>query len=117
MFETEFSQFENHARIVCKGKATLENLKGVVDRIKDGEFGNGADSRYLIDLRPIVGTLSTFERYDLGIHIAATIPKFKIAAISKKETHDKMGENVAVNRGANILATDDEAEAMDWLLQ
>jgi hypothetical protein len=117
LFETEFLQFGNYARIVCKGKASLASLKGLVDGIKSGGFGNGNNSRYLIDLRPMVGTISTFERYDLGIHIAASIPKLRIAAISKKETHDKIGENVAVNRGANILATDDEGDALEWLLQ
>lgn len=29
---------------------------------------------------------------------------------------NKIGENVAVNRGAKIFSTDDETEARDWLL-
>jgi hypothetical protein len=116
MFETETIRFDGYIQILCKGPATLDNLKSVVDKIKNGELGALEPPQYLIDLRPITGTLGTFERYELGIYIAESIPKIRIAAISKKETYSKIGENVAVNRGANILATDDEQAAKTWLL-
>src|SRR5882672_3391168 len=61
------------------------------------------------------GTIATLERFELGDYLGRSVPHLKIAAISKKETYSKLGENVAVNR-ANVLATDDEREARAWLL-
>jgi hypothetical protein len=116
MFEIEAIQHENYTELICRGPASLANLKGVVDKIAHGTFPRVGDDKYLIDLRPLIGTIPTVERYELGVYIAQNIPRFKVAAISKPETQSKIGENVAVNRGARILSTDNEAEARAWLL-
>ncbi len=116
MFKIEANQREGYVELVCRGPASLASFTNLIDRIRDGDFGDETVQTYLIDLRPIAGTIASLERFELGDYIGRSVPHLKIAAISKKETHSKLGENVAVNRGANILATDDEREARSWLL-
>ena len=116
MFKIGATQREGYVELVCRGPANLANFRNLIDRVRGGEFGDENTRKYLIDLRPISGTIATLERFELGGYIGKSVPHLKIAAISKKETHSKLGENVAVNRGANILATDDENEAKAWLV-
>jgi hypothetical protein len=41
----------------------------------------------------------------------------KIAVLAKTSNINKFFENVAVNRGANVYVTDDEKDALEWLLK
>ena len=115
MFDFEIIEHPQYVEIVCKGPGNFENLKDVVDKVASGFFPTNPKRRYLIDLRPIEGTIETLDRYNLGVYIATKLPTYKIAAISKPETYTELGENVAVNRGAHIMATYDEDQARRWL--
>lgn len=70
----------------------------------------------LLDLRNLEGDPSILDRYRFGLEIAkAWGPLLKVAAVAKPEAINKMGENTAVNRGANVWATPDMELALQWL--
>jgi len=79
--------------------------------------------KILIDVRKIVGEISTMERYDLAVLISQLvqqqtgIPFIKIAMVGNKPIIDanRFGETVAVNRGVQGIATTDLNEALKWL--
>jgi hypothetical protein len=58
------------------------------------------------------------ERHDYGL-AAVEILKgdFRTALVAKKQFINKHGENVANNRGAHVLVTDNVDEAYEWLLK
>ena len=73
-------------------------------------------NKVLIDLRKVEGSPSIFDRYRIGIEIAkAWGSKIKVAVIAKPSMLNRMVENTAVNRGAKLMATFDEAVALAWL--
>jgi len=69
-------------------------------------FQNVADTcrsqnlnKVLVDLRAVRSTLSTFDRYRAGIHVASIIgPKIKVAVVAQAAFITGMAETVAVNR-------------------
>lgn len=70
----------------------------------------------LLDLRNVEGNPSILDRYRFGIEIAnAWGPRMKVVTVARLEAINKMGENTAVNRGANIWVTSDMDLALKWL--
>lgn len=73
--------------------------------------------RVLIDLTPMQGAVSNFDRFMLGQHAAKSWGRrIKVAVITNAETVNRFFENVAVNNGANVRMFTDRKEALDWLL-
>jgi len=73
-------------------------------------------NKALIDLRNMQGDPSILDRYRTGIEIANVWgPRIKVAVIGRADVIDHMGENTAVNRGAKIMVTSEEAQALEWL--
>ncbi len=75
--------------------------------------------RLLIDMRNSKINISTSDRFYIGKYLASLSMKLgKIACLLLEEQmQKKFLENVAVNRGLNILATVEEKEAILWLLK
>jgi len=70
----------------------------------------------LIDLRNAKGEIRTIDRYDLGKEIAKLIGNsVQIAVVYRSEEIDLFGENVSVNRGANLKVFPDTTRALKWL--
>jgi hypothetical protein len=115
MFDAQVSRKDRHTLIVCKGRFDLHVFKKLVDGIADGTYGAGGPPRFLVDLRFISGEMSMIERFELGRYIAERIPHLKLAAVSRREHQNKVGENVAVNRGASVFSTDDIGLAEEWI--
>src|SRR5215510_4469250 len=73
-------------------------------------------SKSLFDLRAIQESISTMDRYDMGVEVAKAIgSKIQVAAIAQSHLINRMAENVAVNRGANLKAFSDIEKAKEWL--
>ena len=72
----------------------------------------------LVDITGVESRLQEFERFILGQRIAARLPggSYRIAVLARPEQLTRLTENVAVNRGADVRATGDLAEALRWLL-
>jgi len=59
----------------------------------------------------------TMDRFFLGEEIAKVLgPKIKLAVVWPKKDINKFAENVAVNRGARVIAASEISEAEKWLL-
>ncbi|MEO7427394.1 MAG: hypothetical protein ABI036_19565 [Fibrobacteria bacterium] len=116
MFDVLVEKRAGYTELVCRGPASLKSFKELFDEIVKGTYGHGDGKKYLIDLRQIEGTIPTVDRYELGEYMAEKISDCEISSISKKETYNKVGENVAVNRGAKVFSTDDENQAREWIL-
>jgi hypothetical protein len=116
MFDVRVEIQAGYTELICRGPATLKNFKELFDELVKGAYEHGNDRKYLIDLRQIEGTIPTVDRYELGGYMAEKVSDCKISSISKKETYNKVGENVAVNRGVKVFSTDDENQARDWIL-
>jgi len=73
-------------------------------------------TKVLIDLRAVRSTLSTFDRYRAGFHVASIIgPKIKVVVVAQAAFITGMAETVAVNRYGKLKVCRDMEEAQDWL--
>ena len=73
-------------------------------------------NKALLDLRNLTGNPSILDRFRFGVEIANVWgSRIKVAAVAKEEAINKMGENTAVNRGANMMVTPDIDRAVEWL--
>lgn len=92
-------------------KLFISIIHEVADRCRDENL-----NKALIDLRDIEGDPSILDRYRFGMEIAqAWGYKIKVAAVAKRDVINKMAENTAVNRGANLWTTSDFVLALKWL--
>src|SRR5262249_312713 len=59
---------------------------------------------------------TTTEKHDIGLAAADVLgSKYRCACIIQKEFINKHSENVAINRGADVLVTSTLEEALAWL--
>ena len=105
-----------YVRITGSGEYSLEGVIGFIDQVK-AEADKAARKLILIDSRNVEGNMSDADRFFAGRRLAESFgPKLKTAVLMQAEKITKLGEEVAVSRGAKLLVTDSEAEAMEWLL-
>jgi hypothetical protein len=73
-------------------------------------------NKVLVDLRTMQGNPNIFERYLLGIEIVRAWGQgIRAAIVVRAEITNRMTENTAVNRGAQIRVKTSTAEALQWL--
>jgi hypothetical protein len=105
----------SHLFVEVSGLYSLELLMSTVHKVADHCREENLN-KALIDLRNMQGDPSILDRYKVGIEIANVWgPRIKAAVIAKADVIDHMGENTAVNRGANLTVTSDEDQALKWL--
>ena len=72
--------------------------------------------RIIVDLLEIDIPVSNLDRFWAGKTLADVFQyPFKIAALVRQDQINYAAENAAVNRGARLLVTADEDEALRWL--
>ncbi|MEQ1646794.1 MAG: hypothetical protein ABL959_25290 [Pyrinomonadaceae bacterium] len=102
--------------VTTDAEYTLENVFLFINQIKI-EADNARRDRVLIDCRDFTGYMSEAERFLGGKHFAETFgSRLKAALLMPAEHITKLGEMTAVNRGAKLLVTHSEEEAMAFLL-
>lgn len=72
--------------------------------------------RVLVDSMMLEGSLPDWDRYEVGLRVAEVLRRVRIAVLGPPRIINKFSENVAVNRGAQLLVTADRAAALAWLL-
>ena len=73
-------------------------------------------SKVLIDCREVHGHLAENDRYLAGVRIAERLRGIRVAVVGRKDLHyNRRGMNAALRRGAEMLATSDVDEALQWL--
>ena len=115
-YTTEISTEQDLLRITAEGVYDFRELFGFIEFIKT-EADRAGRERVLVDCRKLNGKISDVDRFEGGQHIARVFgPILNVALVTPESEVTKLGELTAVNRGARFLATEDESEALSWLL-
>lgn len=102
-------------RLTTIGKYKIEEMFDFFGRVKAKADGLGRN-RVLIDNRQLEGQMTEAERFQGGQKIAEVFGnRIKLAILMPAGTVTKLGELTAVNRGARLLVTDCETEALGWV--
>jgi hypothetical protein len=89
----------------------------LIDFVKEAAERAGRD-KVLIDGRYMMGLMTETDRFLGGKRMADVFgSKLQVAILMRPGLVTKLGEIAAVNRGARLLVTSDEDEALTWLLR
>lgn len=114
-FEVGVTHEPGHLRITAAGNYASEELFHFLDEVR-AEAARAKASRVLIDARALQGEMTEAERFAGGQRIAELFgPKIKVALMMPERNITKLGELAAVNRGAQLVVTHSEEEALDFL--
>lgn len=115
-YTTDLSVEPDLLRITAEGVYDFRELFGFIEFIK-AEAERAGRERVFVDCRKLEGKNPEVDRFEGGQHIAKVFgPILKVALVMPEGEVTKLGELTAVNRGARFRATDDEAEALRWLV-
>ena len=114
-FEEVITIDPDFLRVTTIGKYVFDDLFDFLGRVRS-EADEARRNRVLIDCRQIDGKMTEAERFQGGQKIAEIFGnRVKLAILMPPGNVSKLGELTAVNRGARVLVTDYETEALDWL--
>lgn len=115
-FDVQVTVLPDHLRIVNTGDFSLPALFEFIGLVKNEADKAGRNS-VLVDSRGIKGNISEADRFMGGQRSAEVFgSKLKVAILMPVGTVTKMAELAAGNRGARLLVTDSETEALAWLV-
>lgn len=107
---------EKFLRITTVGTFAFDDLFPFLDQVKTCGETSGRD-KVLIDSRQLEGRMTEAERFQGGQRIAEIFgSRTKLALLMPSDMITKLGELAARNRGARLLVSASEAEAVNWLL-
>lgn len=110
-----FEVFDKYIKITASGSDPYGEIKQIYETCRNF-VANHKISRILVDAVDMPDVRDV-EKFHIGSLLAELIgDKYQIAILRKQQYINKFTENVAVNRGARLLVTGDEAEALKWLL-
>ena len=103
-------------RAVCAGAVDSSTIEEFFTRMPDAAR-NARVSKILFDGRRAIVQLSTTKRFEYGCRIEEVFRGLKLACVlsPRFQSPDLFGENVAVNRGANMRVFTTLEEAYEWL--
>jgi hypothetical protein len=103
-------------RITASGEYSLDDLYALIEQIRT-EADKAVHNVVLVDARGILGEMSDADQFFAGRKVAEMFgSRIKVAVIRNDHAETKLGEAVAVSRGARFLITNSEEEALNWLL-
>ena len=116
---------QDYLYAAVSGEFTLRAAQAAYDRVVHAALPL-AQTRILIDARGVSGNPQPDERYALGVYIAneqrllaERRPPIhvKVAVLGHQPVVDpqRLGETVAVNRGAKVKVSEQLDEALAWL--
>lgn len=115
-FDIKVSIEPDFLRITAEGPYSFDDMIRFIDQIKN-EAANDGRGRVLVDCRLIVGRMSEADRFQGGEHIARIFGgQVRVALLMPQGQVTKLGELAAVNRGARLRVTENEEEAIEWVL-
>ena len=99
------------------GEWTEEAMTKALDATREKADKQGM-TKLLFDGLKVSEPANEMTRFYSGEHLAKVLGRpFKISVFTRKEIYNQFGENVARNRGANIMVFFDEDEALEWLFR
>lgn len=113
-FKTELH--DRYLRINVFGNFAFEAMMGLVD-VFLAEARASERTSLLVDCSQMKGSVTEPNKYFIAEKIAFTFrAAVKAALVMPEGSVTKLGEIVAVNRGAHFFVTDSEPEALKWLV-
>ena len=114
-FDVKVSVHADYLRVASTGAFSIPDLFELIDRVKH-EAVDAKRNLVLVDARGITGNLSEADRF-LGGQRSAEVfgSRVKVAVMMPAGQITKLAELAASNRGAKLLITSSEDEALDWL--
>ena len=112
----ELEEQEGYLLARARGKWVIADAEEALRMVAAAATERGA-TRVLVDLFELSDPPSDHARYLAGKTVAEAFGHWiKIAAVRSPEHHDRLAENVAVNRGARAAVFSDIDIAIEWLL-
>jgi hypothetical protein len=106
---------DGYVRFDVAGSWSLSEIFRLIDLVRK-ETDAAAVDRALVDLREVPGPIAEMDRFFAGQRVAAVLKNhIRLAVVARAEYINKFGENVAVNRGAQMAVMSSEEHAMTWL--
>ena len=113
----KYLKHTEYLEVVFTGQRSSVALSALIDEVYK-QCQRNDFKRILIDLSGAKGELRETGRFEVGKKVSQVFNYlYKILAIEKEERINKLAENTAVNRGANLLVTSDRKKGLDWLLK
>jgi hypothetical protein len=104
-------------RVTVTGQPSLGQLLSLI-HLLGVESETWQDDRVLVDLRSVATPFTREEQFRIGEEAAASLSHMeKIASLVPPERLTRVSEKAARRNGANVSVFDDEAAAVDWLMQ
>lgn len=116
-FHVTVARNADYVRFTVAGTAVLRNFAGLIGTIAD-DVERFEDLRVLVDLRDVVGRLSTDGQILLG-ELAArrSALVFKMASLVRDGEVTRNSERAAISKGLSLRVFSSEANALAWLLE
>jgi hypothetical protein len=107
---------EGHVRFTFAGRYNYPDFSAIIRGLRE-ECARRGMTRAVIDIRQVEGDIPGHERYDLGSQFAEVWgSRLRAAILSPADRINKLFENTAVNRYADVMVSHDEAILMQWLM-
>lgn len=106
---------DGYLQVTLRGRHPSRTYPELLRSIRDEATRLGL-YKILVDGRGLAAPPSEMDRFQVGVAIAELFgQRFKIAIVYRPELINKFVEDVAVNRGADLLVVGDEVRAIEWL--
>jgi hypothetical protein len=112
-FEVE----DEYLRVTIAGTYPSDTIRDLLLAIRS-KAEECARTRVLLDAWSLSPPPLDFDRFVLG-ETAAEIfrSRYRVAVVYRPELINRFAENVARNRGASVLVTASEVQALEWLMR
>lgn len=108
---------QGYALFAFMGRYDFADFSAIIRGLREECLRRGA-TRALLDISRVEGDIPGMERYDLGLQFAEVWGgRLKAGIVAPRDRINKLFENSAVNRNAQVHVGHDEAAVVRWLLE
>lgn len=113
--EVQIHEIGSHISIKAEGLYSLADLRKLLDRVKV-ESDKRAVRGVILDITGVVGTIPIMDMHALGEYCSGVWKlALRVAIVSPEGGLDKFFENVARNRGVQIVVVPTPSAAIEWI--
>ena len=114
--DLHFDYKDGRLMVRATGRGMIEHKEESILAIAEAIDANPVKAA-LVDLRELVGPYTFMDRYQLGELAGRHLYKvpFAVIILEQQLDHQRIGQLVAVNRGAKMLVFSDPVAAQEWL--
>lgn len=114
-FTLKTSLTDNYLRCQAVGDLATHEIPAFIDAASVA-VRDSAREKLLVDVLDFKGKMDDVDRHTAGKHVASVFGhRIKVAVLMPANQITKMAELTATNRGARLLVTCSEPEAIKWL--